>query len=42
MDGVTIYLLGVMTGVVIVIGCAIAAFCWGTKGLNEQGEQDDC
>lgn len=41
MDGVTWYLLGVLTGVVIVIGCAAGAFCWGAKELNDKGERDN-
>jgi hypothetical protein len=41
MDGVTIYLFGVLTGVLIVIGCAVSALCWNTRDLNQRGEQDD-
>jgi len=40
MDGVTWYLLGVLTGVFMTIGCAVLAFCSGAKELNDQGESE--
>lgn len=41
MDGMTWYLLGVLSGVVLTLGCAVLAFCRSVEGLNDQGEQDD-
>ncbi|MGO3214790.1 MAG: hypothetical protein ACTIJ4_01670 [Halomonas sp.] len=41
MDSLIVYLLGVLTGVVMVIGCAAGAFCCGANDLNDQGEHDD-
>ncbi len=41
MDGMTWFLLGVLFGVVLTVGCAVLAFCSGAKGLDDQGEQSD-
>ncbi|SES12102.1 hypothetical protein SAMN04487958_107179 [Vreelandella subterranea] len=43
MDVVNIYLLGVMTGVFIVIACAAGAFCWGAGDFytGDGGPRDD-
>lgn len=41
MDGMSWFLLGVLTGVFITIACVVAAFCKRVEGLNEQGEHDD-
>ncbi len=38
MDGMTWYLLGVLSGVVLTVGCAVLAFCSSAKGLDDQGE----
>lgn len=38
MDGVTWFLLGVLTGVFITVACAAAAFCKSVEGLDDQGE----
>lgn len=39
MDGVTIYLLGVLTGVFITIACAAWAFCRGAGAFYiDQGD----
>jgi len=40
MDGVTLYLLGVLTGVFITVACSAIAFSRAVKDLNDQGEQD--
>lgn len=41
MDGLTIFLFGVLAGVCISVGCMIGALCWNTRDLNQRGEQDD-
>jgi hypothetical protein len=41
MDGMTWFLLGVLSGVVLTLGCAVLAFCRSVEGLNDQGEQND-
>ena len=38
MDGMTWYLLGLLSGVVLTVGCAVLAFCRNVKGLDDQGE----
>ncbi len=37
-DGLTFYLLGILSGVLLTVGCAVLAFCSGVKGLDDQGE----
>ncbi|WP_275443333.1 MULTISPECIES: hypothetical protein [unclassified Halomonas] len=41
MDGLTWFLLGVLSGVLLTLGCAVLAFCRSVEGLNDQGEKND-
>lgn len=41
MDGVTIFLFGVLAGVCLALGTVVGVLCWGTRDLNQRGEQDD-
>lgn len=41
MDGMTWFLVGTLTGVVLTIGCSVLAFSWAAKDLNDQGERFD-
>lgn len=41
MDGMTWFLVGVLTGVFITVACSALAFGKAVKDLNDQGEQSD-
>lgn len=41
MDGVIVFMFGVLAGVCVAVGSMVAALCWNTRDLNQRGEQDD-
>lgn len=41
MDGVIVFMFGVLTGVCVAVGIIVGVLCWNTRDLNQRGEQDD-
>lgn len=41
MDGVIVFMFGVLAGMFLAVASAVLAFCGSEEGLDEQKEQSD-